>query len=162
MAFVSPASDGGFSRLVIWADDARMAVARVLSAVRTRVDPLFIRRAVAVAPTVASASRPAKLPTLRAPTEPPRRLTLTEQWAKVTSVLTLSVDGALAVQTMQAAAMQQLDLAQYGLSTLVDELSAVMTVPGRRSIGATVHTFGSGLDMAETRSTDIAGQALAA
>ena len=37
--------------------------------------------------------------------------------------------------------------AVLGLTTLVDELSAVMTVPGRRSRSATLHMFASGQDL---------------
>lgn len=69
-------------------------------------------------------------------------MTLTEQWSKISSILVSAVDGARVATDMQCAATQQLDLAQYGLITLVDELSAVMALPGRRSRTATVHAFG--------------------
>lgn len=70
-----------------------------------------------------------------------RPMTLADQWSKVSAVLARSVDGARIATDMQSAATQQLDLAQYGLITLVDELSAVMSIPGRRSRSATVHAF---------------------
>lgn len=70
-----------------------------------------------------------------------RPMTLADQWAKISAVLISSVDGARVATEMQSAATQQLDLAQYGLITLVDELSAVMAMPGRRSRSATVHAF---------------------
>lgn len=70
-----------------------------------------------------------------------RPMTLADQWAKISTVLIGSVDGARIATEMQSAATQQLDLAQYGLITLVDELSAVMNIPGRRNRSATVHAF---------------------
>lgn len=87
-------------------------------------------------------------------------MSLADQWSKVSSILLQSVDGARIATEMQSAATQQLDLAQYGLITLVDELSAVMTIPGRRSRGATVHAFNGALDGAGL--PPLQGQALAA
>jgi len=86
----------------------------------------------------------------------PRPLALADHWSKVTSILSSAVDGARVATEMQSAATQQLDLAQYGLITLVDELSTVMTIPGRSRRSATVHAFGA----SETRT--LLGQALAA
>ena len=67
-------------------------------------------------------------------------LTVAQQWSRLASVLESAISGAANAGRRQAAATQQLDLAQYGLSTLGDELAAVMHVPGRRE-RATVHPF---------------------
>ena len=83
----------------------------------------------------------------------PLQLTLADQWTKISSVLVRSVEGASAIKDMQSAATQQLDLAQYGLSTLIDELAAVMAMPGvtssRRISSASVHAFGGSVGSAE-------------
>lgn len=42
---------------------------------------------------------------------------------------------------LQKVATQQLDLAQYGLVTLRDELAAVMAIASRRDTTAVVHLF---------------------
>jgi hypothetical protein len=79
-------------------------------------------------------------------------MTPADQWSKITSVLVRSVEGASSVKDMQSAATQQLDLAQYGLSTLIDELAAVMTVPGasssRRPNSAVLHNIGANAELA--------------
>jgi hypothetical protein len=67
-----------------------------------------------------------------APVMVPARLTLADQWARMTGVVERAIGSAGETRKLQAAATQQLDLAQYALSTLMDELSAVMLVPGRR------------------------------
>ncbi len=59
-------------------------------------------------------------------------LSSTDQWAKLSGVLTSAIARADDACRRQVAATQQLDLAQYALSTLADELSAVMSLPGRR------------------------------
>ncbi len=46
--------------------------------------------------------------------------------------MSTAIAGAKSAADLQSSATQQLDLAQYGLTTLMDELSAVMSVPGRR------------------------------
>lgn len=93
----------------------------------------------------------------------PLRLTLTDQWISLSAILAKAVDGAIAAQDLQVAATQQLDLAQYGLSTLVDELAAVMPMPGRRDGGATLHLFANGSESAaDAGSASRRGQALAA
>lgn len=71
---------------------------------------------------------------------PPPRLTAPQQWARLTSVLESAISSAGAATHRQTAAHQQLDLAQYALYTLGDELSAVMTIPGRRE-PASVHVL---------------------
>jgi hypothetical protein len=69
-----------------------------------------------------------------------------DQWSKLTGILHTSIGLAAATQEKQVSATHQLDLAQYALTTLVDELSAVMTLPGRRSRTATLHMFANGQD----------------
>lgn len=80
----------------------------------------------------------------------PARLRAPDQWAKLNGILARAVGGADAARQLQASATQQLDLAQYGLTTLVDELSAIMTIPGRQSRTATLHVIGAGIDVAVT------------
>ena len=88
-------------------------------------------------------------------------LSLCEQWAKLSGVLSSSIANAAAAQEMQQAATRQLDLAQYGLTTLVDQLSAVMTVPGHRARNATVHKLAS-YEIAASDVASSSGRALAA
>ncbi len=71
-----------------------------------------------------------------APVTAPARLTLADQWIRMTGVVEGAIASAGETRKLQAAAIQQLDLAQYALSTLMDELSAVMLVPGRRERAA--------------------------
>ncbi len=104
---------------------------------------------------------PVGMPQPQAVRAAPQRLSLSDQWVKVVSVLSNAIQGADAAKTLQSAATQQLDLAQYGLTTLVDELSAVMNVQGRRVRGATVHVFGAGYGTADDVQL-ASGQALAA
>lgn len=68
------------------------------------------------------------------------RISLADQWQSLSGTLTQAIGRAEQAHVLQSAATRQLDLAQYGLSTLMDELSAVMTVPGRRG-PAMVHRF---------------------
>lgn len=90
----------------------------------------------------------------------PKRLDLADQWNKLAGVLTTAIEGTCNVREMQAAATQQLDLAQYGITTLIDELTAVMALPGRNARLATVHALASGSDYAGRKTA--AGRALAA
>jgi hypothetical protein len=100
----------------------------------------------------------------------PSHLAAADQWARLSRVLTRAVTGAEQAQTLQAAALQQLDLAQYGVSTLIDELSAVMNLAGRQDRVATLHNLvgSSGFDeaLADARfaqtSNDVSRQARAA
>lgn len=71
----------------------------------------------------------------------PRRLTLTDQWNRLAEIIRTAAWRADEATRCQTAAAVQLDLAQYGLTTLVDELSAVMDMQGRRR-RATVHVLG--------------------
>jgi hypothetical protein len=70
----------------------------------------------------------------------PRRMTLAEQWNRLAAVIKTTVSCADEATRCQAAAAMQLDLAQYGLTTLIDELSVVMDMQGRRR-RATVHVL---------------------
>ncbi|MBS0234446.1 MAG: hypothetical protein JSR99_13285 [Proteobacteria bacterium] len=71
----------------------------------------------------------------------PRRLTLQDQWNYLSEIITGAASRAQEASRCQASATLQLDLAQYALTSLVDELSAVMDVGGRRR-RATVHVLG--------------------
>jgi hypothetical protein len=62
----------------------------------------------------------------------PQRLTLAEQWGYLTDTIKGALSRAEEATRCHASAALQLDLAQYALSSLVDELSAVMDVGGRR------------------------------
>lgn len=68
----------------------------------------------------------------------PRRLPLGEQWGCLSDTIKGALSRAEEATRCHKSAALQLDLAQYGLSSLVDELSAVMDVGGRRR-QATVH-----------------------
>lgn len=67
-----------------------------------------------------------------ASSEHTRRLTSEDQWARLSAILSSAISRADDAGRRQIAATQQLDLAQYALSRLSDELAAVMIVPGRR------------------------------
>lgn len=125
---------------------ARRIAGRVRHVVARRPEP----QVQAVAP-LAQASEPAASP---------KRLDLADQWNKLAGVLTTAIEGTCNVREMQAAATQQLDLAQYGITTLIDELTAVMALPGRQPRLATVHALASGSDYASKKAA--ADRALAA
>lgn len=151
MAFTSPELHMGFERLAGMADLVRDALARLATA-----GSAAWRTFQSYSSVRTKRSSRADAPVYVAVPAAPRQLTLAEQWSKIAAVLVSSVDGARAATEMQSAATQKIDLAQYGLITLVDELSAVMTMPGRSRRTATVHTFG----YSEARTSS--GQALAA
>ena len=88
-------------------------------------------------------------------TDQSRRLSVAEQWLLLSGVVSSAIRSAHSASQLQVAATQQLDLAQYGLSTMVDELAAVMALPGRRDKKASVHVL-------ETAPTRTGKQALAA
>ena len=69
-----------------------------------------------------------------------RRLTLAEQWERLADIIKGAVKSAEEAAQCHASAARQLDLAQYGLGSLVDELSAVMDIGGSRR-RATVHVL---------------------
>jgi hypothetical protein len=118
----------------------------------------LVRRAFA-RPAIADAPRNA----VKAITIPTVTLTLADQWAKLSGILTGAVKQAENARHLQKAATQQLDLAQYALSTLVDELSAVMSVEGRRDRKAELYILGAGLDTsAGNQRRTAGGRALAA
>ncbi len=71
----------------------------------------------------------------------PLRLSLSEQWHRLSDIVTSAASRAEEATRCHASATLQLDLAQYALASLVDELSAVMDVGGRRR-GATLHVLG--------------------
>ncbi|MBS0269700.1 MAG: hypothetical protein JSS54_12060 [Proteobacteria bacterium] len=71
----------------------------------------------------------------------PRRLSLAEQWSQISGIVMGAASRAEEATRCHASATLQLDLAQYALTSLVDELSAVMDVGGRRR-RATVHVLG--------------------
>jgi hypothetical protein len=71
----------------------------------------------------------------------PRRLTIAEQWTYISDIVVGAASRAEEAARCHASATLQLDLAQYALSSLVDELSSVMDVGGRRRL-ATVHVLG--------------------
>ncbi|AGK59841.1 hypothetical protein HYPDE_40863 [Hyphomicrobium denitrificans 1NES1] len=68
----------------------------------------------------------------------PHRLTFVEQWGYLSDTIKGALSRAEEATRCHTSAALQLDLAQYALTSLVDELSAVMDVGGRRR-PATVH-----------------------
>jgi hypothetical protein len=77
------------------------------------------------APTLerpANASQPVK----------PRRMGRDEEWLKLAGIVRTAVQRAEDATGFHASASQQLDLAQYALANLLDELTGVMSVPNRR------------------------------
>lgn len=70
----------------------------------------------------------------------PRRLTLVEQWNSLSNIIKGAFFSAEEATRCHKSAALQLDLAQYALISLVDELSAVMDVGVRRR-EATVHVL---------------------
>jgi hypothetical protein len=71
----------------------------------------------------------------------PRRLTITDQWNYLSDIIMGAASRAEEAARCHASATLQLDLAQYALTSLVDELSGVMEMGGRRR-RATVHVLG--------------------
>ena len=76
------------------------------------------------------------------PIAEPRRLSLEDQWDRLSNVIAGASASAAEADRCQQSAGLQLDLAQYGLKMLVEELSSVMTIPGRRP-ASTIHIFES-------------------
>ncbi|MBA2126252.1 hypothetical protein DLM45_08450 [Hyphomicrobium methylovorum] len=62
----------------------------------------------------------------------PRRLSLSEQWDRLATIVRGAVTRAEDAGRAHASAALQIDLAQYALISLVDELAAVMDVGDRR------------------------------
>jgi hypothetical protein len=73
----------------------------------------------------------------------PRRLTIADQWAYLTDIVMGAASRVEEATRCHASATQQLDLAQYALSSLVDELATVMDMGERVRRRATIHVFGS-------------------
>jgi hypothetical protein len=115
------------------ADTLKIQVARVFAAI-SRVAASFFQLAVPRA-----AANTAKSEMLRQ--LEPRRLTIAEQWNYLTDIVVGAASRAEEATRCHASATLQLDLAQYALSSLVDELSAVMDLGNRRRL-ATVHVLG--------------------
>lgn len=68
------------------------------------------------------------------------RLSLGEQWERLTRVLVRSSGQASNARELQGRALQQIDLATYAFNNIIDELAAVMVLPARRE-PAVVHLF---------------------
>lgn len=68
----------------------------------------------------------------------PARMSASQQWEKVSGVLTAAIGSATQARELQESAAQQLDLATYALYSMFDELSAVMSEPLVRE-AAVVH-----------------------
>lgn len=82
-------------------------------------------------------ARPAA--THRAPPGPPR-LSLADQWVRVSDIILGASAKATEASRCHVSAAQQLDLAQYGLSSLLAELALVMDV-GVQPLPATVYVL---------------------
>ena len=87
----------------------------------------------------------------------PRRLSIADQWSHLSGIVMGAAARAEEATRCHASATLQLDLAQYALTSLVDELSAVMDMGGRRR-RATVHVLG----VASSPSLRPVGSAIAA
>jgi hypothetical protein len=72
----------------------------------------------------------------------PRRLSLAEQWTYLSDVVMGAARQAQEATRCHVSATQQLDLAQYALTSLVDVLAAVMDMGDRVRRRATVHVLG--------------------
>ena len=142
MAFANPDLNFALERWPTIDGFVRDAFAR-LGPVAAKLNQMKARVAAAVVAVAGRFERADAAPvrSVSAAAVAQRPMTLAEQWSKISAILERSVDGARVATDKQSAATQQLDLAQYGLITLVDELSAVMALPGRRSRTATVHAF---------------------
>lgn len=72
----------------------------------------------------------------------PRRLTLADQWNRLSEIVMGAAQQAETATRCHASATQQIDLAQYALASLIDELSSVMDMGDRVRRRATVHVLG--------------------
>lgn len=72
----------------------------------------------------------------------PRRLSLADQWSRLSDIVMGAAQQAETATRCHASATQQIDLAQYALASLIDELSAVMDMGDRVRRRATVHVLG--------------------
>ncbi len=91
-----------------------------------------VRNAVANIWRVWVTKAPDDVPVQRPMVRPQVSMGREEQWSRLLSVITGTVQRTTDAGSFHAAAGQQLDLAHYALCNLMDELSAVMAVPARR------------------------------
>jgi hypothetical protein len=124
--------------LTALAGEVRDAARRLLERVTLPLARLLTRQGQPARRFAHSAPIPA-LVVAGAPVEA-ARLSGSDQWSRLCAVISNAAEGAKAAAELQSTATRKLDLAQYGLSTLMDELSAVMAVPGRRE-RARVYVF---------------------
>ncbi len=115
------------------ADTLKIQLVSFFAAISSATVSFFQLAGPRVASNVAKSEMPRQLE--------PRRLTIGEQWNYLTDIVVGAASRAEEAARCHASATLQLDLAQYALSSLVDELSAVMDVGGRRRL-ATVHVLG--------------------
>lgn len=114
------------------ADTSKIPVARAFAAISRAAASIFDSIHLRIVPSPAK-EMPRRIE--------PRRLTISEQWSHISGIITGAASRAEEATRCHASATLQLDLAQYALTSLVDELSAVMDVGGRRR-RATVHVLG--------------------
>lgn len=84
------------------------------------------------------------------------RLGAADQWGRLASVINTAIEGAAAADQKQAAALRQVDLAQYGMTKLMDELEGVMALPGRPSRTAKLHEISAASEVSDTTQSAIA------
>jgi len=72
---------------------------------------------------------------------PATPMTLATQWSRVATVIEMANQSHKSMCDLQAAAAQQLELAEYALDRLMGELASVMTLPGQNAqpVAARVH-----------------------
>lgn len=70
-----------------------------------------------------------------------KAMSLSQQWAMIAGLLSEAGRAADEARQLHKIATQQLDLAQYGLITMREELAAVMAISSRRDKTAAVHLF---------------------
>lgn len=131
-------ADDGLAR---FGQEAERIVARLAAIGPVSLPVANVRPMAALPAAIGSAAKPGNT----------ARLSQADQFARVAGVVSSAIDTVLDTQRRQAAVAQQLDLAQYALNALSDELSAVMTVPGWRE-RAPVYRFEPVFDIAPVRS----------
>ncbi|HEX4891805.1 MAG TPA: hypothetical protein VFV47_00850 [Hyphomicrobiaceae bacterium] len=72
---------------------------------------------------------------------PARPMTLSAQWSRVATVIEKANESHKRMCDLQAAAAQQLELAEYALDRLMDELACVMALPSSKAqpVASRVH-----------------------
>jgi hypothetical protein len=115
----------------IWIGKVHAAIMRWLSIAHDFAAFSFLTFPVAMTPAHAAVPKARE----------PRRLTITDQWNFLSDIVMGAASRAEEAARCHASATLQLDLAQYALTSLVDELSGVMEMGGRRR-RATVHVLG--------------------